>query len=152
MQLTHTSPVEITSIDNLGRYGEFLFFSANEYVMTAGARITYTIELDDAEIIRAAALFHHDDAEKLADLVAEVAARFDIEEDTAEALIEESESIFDIESNVEPEDLADAAWDMQHYTARAAKLLGYRAVAVSDEQGTAYLVDMLGREDELVKA
>lgn len=88
----------------------------------------------------------------LAGLVDEVATRFDIDEDTAESLIDETASIYDIDSNVEPEDMADASWDIQHYTARAAKLLGFRAVAVSDEQGTAYLVDMIGHESELVKA
>ena len=152
MQLTHTSPAEITKIDTNGRYGEFLFFSAGEYVMTAGSHIAYTIELDEAEVIRAGALFYHDDAEKLSGLVAEVAGRFDIDENIAEALIEESKSIYDIDSNVDAEDMGEASWDIQHYTARAAKLLGFRAVAVSDEQGTAYLVDMLGREADLVKA
>lgn len=152
MQLTHTSPAEISSINAHGRFGEFLFFALGEYVMSAGSHVTYTIELDDTAIIRAGALFHHDDAEKLAGLVEEVAARYGVDEDTAEALIDESKSIFDIDSSVEPEDLADASWDIQHYTARAAKTLGFRAVAVSDEQGTAYLVDMLGREAELVKA
>jgi hypothetical protein len=37
----------------------------------------------------------------------------------------------------------------EHFTARAAALLGFRGVAVSDEQGTAYLIDMAGREGEL---
>lgn len=152
MQLTHTSPTEITSINSRGRFGEFLFFADSEYVMTSGKHIAYTIEVDDAAVIRAGKLFHHDDAAKLDSLVAEVAARFDIDEDDAEALIEESKSIFDIDSNVEAEDLADASWDIQHYTARAAKMLGFRAVQVTDEQGTAYLVDMLGREADLVKA
>lgn len=152
MLLTHTSPVEITAINTIGRFGGFLFFAESEYVMTAGSHITYTIELNDFDVIRAGSLFHHDAAEKLAELVTEVAARFNIDEDTAEALIEETQSIYDIECNVDPEDLADASWDIQHYTARAAKLLGFRAVAVADEQGTAYLVDMLGRESELVKA
>lgn len=152
MQLTHTSPVEIASINTFGRFGEFLFFAHGEYVMTAGSHIAYTIELDDAAVIRARDLFYHDDAEKLAELVTEVAARFDIDEDTAESLIDESKSIFDIDSNIEPGELGEASWDIQHYTARAAKLLGYRAVAVTDEQGTSYLVDMLGREAELVKA
>ena len=152
MQLTHTSPVEITSINTSGRFGEFLFFAHDEYVMTAGSYITYAIDLDDAAVIEASALFYHENAEKLSALVAEVAARFDIEEDAAEALIEESASIYDIDSNVEPEDMADASWDIQHYTARAAKLLGFRGVAVSDEQGVSYLVDMLGHESELVKA
>lgn len=152
MHLTHTSPTEITEINTLGRFGEFLFFAHGEYVMTAGSHVTYTIEIDDSSVIRAGALFRHDDAGKLADLVADVAARFEIDEDTAESLIDESASIFDVDSNVEPEDMADASWDIQHYTARAAKLLGFRAVAVSDEQGTSYLVDMLGREAEMVKA
>lgn len=151
MQLTHTSPVEISTINTFGRYGEFLFFATSEYVMTAGSRIAYVIELDDAAVIRAGALFHHDDAKKLAGLVAEVATRYGIDEDTAESLIEESTSIYDIDSNVDAEDMADASWDIQHYTARAAKLLGFRAVAVRDEQGTSYLVDMFGREADLVK-
>jgi hypothetical protein len=152
MQLIHTSPAEITSIHAYGRFGDFLFFSHREYVMTARSHVTYTIELDDSAIIRAGELFHHEDAAKLSDLVAEVAARFDIDEDTAEELIEESELIQDIESNVDAEDLAEASWDIQHYTARAAKLLGFRGVAVTDEQGIAYLVYMLGHEAELVKA
>ncbi|ELU7788568.1 hypothetical protein SC908_004401 [Salmonella enterica] len=152
MKLTHTSPVEITTISTCGRFGEFLFFSGGEYVMTAGSHFTYTIELDDSSVIRAGALFHHDDAEMLAGLVTEVASRFDIDEDTAESLIDESASIYDIDSNVEAEDMADASWDIQHYTARAAKLLGFRAVAVKDEHGTSYLLDMLGHEAELVKA
>lgn len=148
MQLIHTSPTEITCIDTFGRFGEFLFFASDTYVMTAGDYFTYTIELDEGEVIRAGQLFFHEDAEKLADLVAEVATRFDIDEDDAEALIEESKSILDIGINVEADDM----WDIQHYTARAAKMLGFRAVAVTDEQGTSYMVDMLGREGELVKA
>jgi hypothetical protein len=151
MQLTHTSPVEITRIHDHGRFGEFLFFALHEYVMTAGIHLTYTIEIDDSAIIRAEELFYHEDVEKLSGLVAEVAARFDIDEDTAEVLIEESQLLCDIESNVDAEDLADADWDVQLYTARAAKLLGYRGVAVKDEQGVAYLIDMLGHEAELVR-
>jgi len=119
--------------------------------MTAGCHVTYSIELDIAEVIRAADLFFHDEAAKLVTLVAEASARFGISEHAAESLIDESQSIYDIDSNVEPENLGDAAWDVQGYTARAAKLLGFRAVSVSDEQGTAYMVDMLGREDELVR-
>lgn len=151
MQLFHTSPTELTAIDNTGRFGEFLFFSAREYVMTAGSHITYSVEIDDGAIIAAGRLFYHDDAAKLDGLVAELAARLGVSPETAEALIEESQSVFDLD-HIEPEDAADAAWDVQHCTARAAKLLGFRAVAISDEQGTAYLVDMLGRESELVKA
>ena len=31
----------------------------------------------------------------------------------------------------------------------AAKVLGFRGVRVSDEQGTSYMIDMLGRERDL---
>lgn len=152
MQLTHTSPTEITCIHTFGRFAEFLFFASDTYVMTARDYFTYTIELDESAVIHANELFYHEGAEKLAGLIAEVATRFDIDEEDAEALIEESKSIFDIDSNVETEDMGEASWDIQHYTARAAKLLGFRAVAVTDEQGTSYMVDMFGHEDDLVKA
>lgn len=147
MELFHTSPAEITEISNSGRFGSFLFFSARVYHMTAGEAITYRAEINDDEIIEAGRLFYHD-AEKLAPLVAELATNLGIEEDVAEALIEESKSVYDLDS-VEPEDAGDISWDVQHFTARAARMLGYRGVAVSDEQGTAYLIDMLGREAEL---
>ncbi|MDY7559984.1 hypothetical protein QN366_04720 [Pseudomonas sp. CCC3.2] len=152
MELIHTSPAEITSIHMHGRFNEFLFFSDSEYVMTAGTHFAYKIEVSDDSIIEAGRLFHHEDASKLAVLVAKLATRLGIDADAAEALIEESVSIFDIDSNVEAEDLADASWDIQLFTARAAKLLGFRGVEVSDEQGTSYMIDMLGRELELVKA
>ncbi|WP_438455327.1 hypothetical protein [Vreelandella venusta] len=150
MKLLHTSPSEITEINSLGRFGEFLFFADEAYVMTAGEHITYSIEIEDGEIIEASQLFYHDDAEKLADLVAELAAKLSIDEDEAEALIDESKSIFDMDLDIEPEDMADASWDVQVFTARAAKILGFRAVEVEDEQGTSYMVSMMGRESELV--
>ncbi|NHR07894.1 hypothetical protein HA052_22125 [Chromobacterium haemolyticum] len=149
MELFHTSPEAISQINTHGHYGSFLFFSSHVYAMTASSYKAYSIELDESECIGAGELFYHEDAAKLDSLVAEVAARYDIDEDAAAALIDESKSIYDIESNVGPEDLGDAAWDIQHATARAAVLLGFRAVRVSDEQGASYMVEMLGREKEL---
>ncbi len=151
MQLFHTSPVEITSINKSGRFGEFLFFSSNVYVMTAGAAVTYSLELDDEAVIDADRLFYHEDAEKLESLVAELADRLDVDADTAEDLIAEKSSVYDLDS-IDPEEMADASWDVQRFTARAAKILGFRGAAVSDEQGTSYMIDMMGYEAELVKA
>ncbi|MGJ8518035.1 hypothetical protein [Carnimonas bestiolae] len=151
MQLFHTSPSEIKEINDLGRFGEFLFFSNDEYVMTAGEHVVYSIEIDDEQIIEASQLFYHEDAEKLEALVSELAEELEIDEDDAEALIEESKSIYDIESNVEAEDMAEASWNIQLYTARAAKALGFRGVEVEDEQGSAYMIAMRGNENELVK-
>ncbi|MDG9928552.1 MULTISPECIES: hypothetical protein [unclassified Pseudomonas] len=150
MQLFHTSPTEITAITTSGRFGSFLFFSACEYVMTAGSHVTYSVEVDEEAIIKADRLFYHDDAAKLDELVAELAERLSVDPETAEALIEESRQVYDLD-HIDPEDLADASWDVQRFSARAAQLLGYRGVAVTDEQGTAYLIDMHGKEQELVK-
>ncbi|MFD2755173.1 hypothetical protein [Comamonas terrae] len=148
MQLFHTSPTKIEKITTDGRFGEFLFFSNSVYTMTASAAVVYSLDLADADVIEAGQLFYHNDAAKLDGLVTELAARLDINTDDAEALIEESKSVYDLD-NIAAEDAADASWDVQLFTARAAKLLGYRAVQVQDEQGAAYLVDMLGHETEL---
>ena len=144
MELFHTSPAEITSINTIGRFDEFLFFSSSIYEMSACATIAYKIELDDSEVIGARELFYHNDAAKLDALVAKFAERFGVDTDTAEEIIGEREQL--------DSDDSDDLWDVQLYTAQAAKILGYRAVEVSDEQGTAYMIDMLGREAELVKA
>jgi hypothetical protein len=44
---------------------------------------------------------------------------------------------------------AELSWDIQALTAQAAKLLGYRGVSMPDEQGTCYMIDLLGHEGEL---
>lgn len=154
MELFHTSPTKITEINSRGRFGSFLFFSGEAYRMAACAVTTYKIELDEEEIISARRLFWHDDVEKLAGLVEELAERLGCDADTAEALIEEKTRIFDLidDLGLDVEDLGELAWDIQHYTARAARVLGFRGVAVSDEQGVSFMIDMAGHEAELVEA
>lgn len=144
MQLFHTSPSQIDTISTSGRFGEFLFFSSHVYTMTVQAPVVYSIELDDSALIEAGSLFYHEDAAKLNDLVAEFCERFDVDTDTAEEIISERQQLDSCD--------ADDLWDVQHFTARAAKALGFRAVRVMDEQGAAYMIDMLGRESELVPA
>lgn len=142
MELFHTSPNEITSIDKHGRFGEFMFFSLDVYVMTAGDYVTYRTEIDESAIIEAGHLFYHEDAARLDGLVAQFCERYDVDADTAEEIISERQQLDSCDGG----DL----WDVQLFTARAAKLLGFRGVAVSDEQGRAYMIDMLGHESELV--
>lgn len=142
MKLFHTSPNEISQITRFGgRFDEFLFFSGSVYQMAACDVITYSLELSDEDVIEAGSLFYHDDAEKLAELIAEFCERFDVDESTAEEIISEREQLDSCD--------ADELWDVQLFTARAAKLLGFRAVEVRDEQGAAWMVDMLGHETEL---
>lgn len=144
MELFHTSPSKIEKIDKHGRFGEFLFFSTNVYVTTARGYVVYSLDLDEDDVIEARSLFYHEDAEKLDGLVAEFCERFDVDADTAEEIIAEREQLDSCD--------CDDQLDVQHFTARAAKILGFRAVRVTDEQGSAYMVDMLGRDGELVEA
>ena len=146
MEMIHTSPVEIKKVNNAGLFGSFLCFSQNEYVMTcSGSHFSYKIEIDDSELIEASRLFYHPEAELLNDLVLEVCKKYGVDEDTAEDLISEKENGFDVIDEFDSDD----SWDMQHRTARAAKILGYRGCIMKDEQGTLYMIDMLGKECEL---
>lgn len=143
MELFHTG--NVTKINTWGTFGSFLFFSADVYQTAAGGVNVYKLEIDDSEIIEACSLFYHEDAAKLDDLVSELAEKHGIDEDVAADLISEKANAWD-----EIEDCdAEISWEIQHYTAKAAKILGYRGVQVEDEQGAAYMIDMLGRESEL---
>jgi len=139
MQLFHTSPNNITAINSTGLFGGFLCFSADIYTMTAGNFITYSIEVDDDDIIEASRLFYHEDAEKLDGLVQRVMAMLGCDEDTAEEMLSQKDDCGD----------AELSWEIQGLTAKAAKALGFRGVSMKDEQGTCYMIDMLGREREL---
>lgn len=141
MEFFHTSTHGIDEIGGLGRFNEFLFFACEPYSMGCGDYITYKLELDENNIIESGSLFYHKDADKLDGVVARFCNRFDVDTETAEEVISERQQL----ELTDPDDL----WDIQIFTANAAKALGFRAVAVRDEQGTAYMIDMEGREDEL---
>lgn len=145
MDIYHTSPEPIDTITNSGRFDEFLFFSSSVYQMAVGDVVTYALSIDENEIVDAGHLFFDDRSANnpaLDALVAGFAKRFGVDTDTAEEIISERQQLDSGD--------ADDSWDVQIYTARAAKLLGYRGVRVQDEQGSAYMIDMLGRESELV--
>ena len=144
MTLYHTSPEKIEKITDDGRFGEFLFFSSTPYQMAACECVTYALDDSEIETIDATSIFYHEDAEKLDALVKEFCKRFDIDdEDLAENIISERDELDRDKYD------ADDSWDVQMFTARAAKILGYRGVCVTDEQGSAYMIDMLRKENEL---
>jgi hypothetical protein len=140
MELYHTSPAPITAISTDGRFGSFLFFSPRIYTMAAGTPVVYAIDLDDADVIEAGSLMYHEQAELLAPMIAEIMDLVGCDEDTADDLLSQKADCGD----------AETSWTIQHITARAARALGFRAVSMQDEQGRCYMVDMLGREAELM--
>ena len=150
MQLIHTSPELITKILDDGKFGSFLFFSCNEYVTTAGSYVTYSIDISDEDVIDVLQLFYHKDAIKLNDLISDVEYMCGVDSDTAEALLEQSVSLFNISSSVDSDSMGEIDWRLQRLSADAGKLLDYRVISMRDEQGTAYMIDMLDKESDLI--
>lgn len=142
IEVFHTSPTAISKINDNGRFGSFLFFSNHPYSMSIGNVETYKIDLDRDDVVDAGRLFYEDgSAEKLQSIVDRAANQFGVDADTAEEIISGRQE--------PPSGDADDSYDAQLYAAQAAKALGYRAVRVQDEQGSAYMVDMAGREGDL---
>lgn len=139
MKLFHTSPKEITKIDRFGSFDDCLFFSVNPYSMSVGKVITYSINAENMNFINASDL--SDD-----EIVSEIAERFDIDEDTAESLLDGSDSVWN-------HDFADAEndWYIQAKRGECAKKMGFDGCLDHDEQGAVYIIPMLGRESILVK-
>ncbi len=148
-KLFHCSPRKIDTIHKKGRFGEFLFFAVEPYSITSCPDYEYSIEIDDDEIIEARVLFYIDEDEVLTGMATEVGELLSVGLETAMGLIGEEISIYDLDLGLEYEKLGEWSWDLQLYAARAAKLLGYRAVELHDEQGSVWLIDMFGFENEL---
>jgi hypothetical protein len=144
--LFHCSHEAIETIHDDGTFGSFLFFGTEP---SHYGHVVHSIFVDlDEEAISAGSIFYQESARnnpELYEVVQQVRDVFSVDEDTAEELISERINIFDVKENA----CADDAWLMQYFTAYAAKALGFRCVAISDEYGTSYMIDMLGRENEL---
>jgi len=132
----HSSPELIVegTINELGVAGSCLFFSDHIYVMTASSAV-YVYEAE-FECIRASQLYDEQ-------IVAEIAAEFGVDEDTAEALLDGSESEWDNGAD------AEDSWWLQGKRGECAVRMGYDGCEDVDEQGTVYIVPMQGRENEL---
>jgi len=86
MELFHTSVNPIDVITTNGTFGEFLF-SPNIYSPAACDFITYSIEIDDEQIIDAPIIFYHKYSAILDDIVSEFCLHFRVDTDEAEEII-----------------------------------------------------------------
>lgn len=132
----HTSPNEIKAdtINSDGVAGDCLFFSNNIYIMTACSTV-YVYEAD-FDCVRASQL--HD-----AEIIEEIAERFDVDLETAESLLDDSESAVGYSTD------ADDLWWLQGKQGECAKKMGFDGCESRDEQGVVYIIPMTGREAEL---
>ena len=139
MKLFHTSPTEIKDINNYGMFGECLCFSADVYQMSACEVLTYSIEVDEDEIIKANSFFYREDYELLNEIITEIMELAECDEEQAQEYLSQNDNHGD----------AEIDWRIQGYSGEAAKVLGFKAAAAEDEQGTVYIIPMLKREAEL---
>jgi hypothetical protein len=150
MRLFHTSPTEIGKIDGSGPFGSFLFFSTHVRETVPRDTLVYSLDIDESSLLDACQISCAGDTEKIQPIIDEIARKVGVDNETAFALICQRENVFDLDGIDRPR-ASELGFDIQYATARAACALGYRGAAMKDKQGTAYMVDMLGRETELVR-
>lgn len=134
----HTSPNKIESglINSNGVAGSCLFFSDDVYVMTASD--THYVYEADFNCISASQL--HDN-----EIIAEIAEYFGCDADLAESLLDASESEWSQEFDCDGE----SSWWLQGKRGECAVKMGFDGCEDEDEQGTVYIIPMLGRESDL---
>ena len=153
MKLLHTSPSQITKIQDFYIHNEFqgaLFFSQDLYFTTVQGFI-YSIDVDDSQIITAW------DLEYNQDIIDEIKDRFDtyfdcnIDDDEAMDYLCEDLTIWECEQAQENwEARADFSWFLQGIQAKAAKAQGALCFQSEDEQGTVYIINMINKEHLLI--
>ena len=104
--------------------------------MSAASTLVYRLEIDESAIVSASQLY--DEV-----IVSEIAELFDCDEDTAESLLDGSESEWNHDCD------AEKSWKLQGLRGECAKKMGYEACEDEDEQGTVYIVPMTSREADL---
>lgn len=151
--LYHVSPREITSIHAGGRWDSFFFFSAAGFAYDyVNGTFRYEMDLDLDTIVEVSELFDYEESElpAVVELVEAFAARFDVDYDEAVEAIVEQRPFGTLLDDACAQ--ADFAEDVQLVAARIAVAIGFAGVAVEDDTGVAYMVDMIGRSDALRRA
>jgi hypothetical protein len=148
--------INITNEVGTSNWGKFLFFGGKEAASSHG-RYLHKLEIDEDEIISARKLPYQENVSDADDVIQQVMKEYDVDEETAWDLVSEEiepSSLEDEESRWNhdsdgAEERAEKSWRVQGYTALTAKAMGWRGVAVSNEHGTSYMIDMDGIEDKL---
>jgi hypothetical protein len=155
MTLYHGSHGPISKIEKThGQFDSFLFFSDKKSVADShgqgGQRTTYSTNVPSDSIIDVGDLFNQKNSNKISYIADDLANDIGVDKGTAEDLISGATSVWDIDipkSDFMP-DTAELDWYVQKLSGEAANELGYKGVALKDEHGTSYMVNMLGKEKE----
>lgn len=177
----HTSPEDIEDIHDEGLFGSSLFFSDKPYFMTShDDPRTYSMDIDENDLLDVNTIpyLSEDKRKKIFPVLEKIMKMTGVDEEAAESLLSEStnvEQMFkdltdyvnyyeDNDKNDENKkykktvyeklknvDIGELSWSIQKMAGQAAKLLGYKGAKLFDEQGTSYLIDMLGKVKSLIK-
>lgn len=134
----HTSPnkIEVGSIHDNGIAGSCLFFSDDVYRMSEQSTYVYEASFNCIAVNQ---LFDED-------IISRIAEYFNVDTDTAEALLDGSQNEWDLDGfNTDGED----SWFLQGLRGQCAVKMGYDGCEDEDEQGTVYIIPMKDREAEL---
>lgn len=138
MKLYHTSPEFINEVHEDGLFGSHIFFSTSVYCMCVGNPKVYEVEIDENEIIKASSMFYQENYKDCDHIVKEVMRKLEVTEQEARDLLDETICIHEIQEDFDGE---KGYW-LQKMTAKAAQALGFNAVAVTDETGESYMLDL----------
>lgn len=156
MKLTHMTQKEIT-LNTAGWWGDFLFFTDCD---SNYGKIKYELEIDEDEILACENISFSDlvdeEVEQLAQIInLQTGVSLDLE--LVQNLLAENISLYNV-SEVSQFYIDDAALyadysvEQQSLTAKAAKKMGYSAVAINDEFGKSYMIDVNVYFNQLVRA
>ncbi|MCK4814919.1 hypothetical protein KA005_04040 [bacterium] len=135
MKTVHTSPKEITEINENGLFGDCLFFAEEEYAM-GNVKAVYELEINN--VIEACQI---DDEVGFK----EISEKFGIDADLAIEVLCGDTQIGHITGDYEDN------WFVQKVQAQSAKRMGFEGVESDDEQGVVFIIPMLNREKDLLR-
>lgn len=131
----HVSPVEIREITDDGLFGHGIFFADRE---CKEGKYTYSLELDELNVISAKSLRYHID-ETADDDVKAFAEKFGLFVDVAfDAICERDVNLYDF---LNPDEGCFAGFEIQRLALVLAEKLGFDAVELEDENGAVWLVN-----------
>ncbi len=173
LELYHTSPEEIENVHDEGRFGSGLFFSYKPYYM-GNNNLLYKYNKTKKKEILEARNVRNQDEKVLKPYVDRIMKMTGLDEEESKDILSENihlgqyknkledivnynqfvsdserEKLMKKYKKLENADIGDIEYDIQSFIGQIAKKLGYRGVALQDEQGTSYLIDMLGRHGDL---
>ena len=152
LTLIHTSPVEIKEITKNGVFGDILFFASEEYHMGKTSHV-YSLEVGEDKIINMTQLKDEKIIQEILDDLEGMKLTQEPDLELAESILDGSQYLLDLIPEDQMEygcgDYSEYLWDIQTYQGRCAKKMGYEVCQSFDEQGTVWIVPMMGRENDL---